>query len=400
MKKIGILGGGQLAQLLSRQAQKLTQEPVQSQARKPSQKPNQKQKLWVLSPSNKDPASLNNPFWTKGDPHNPAQLKAFFKKIDILSFESEFFKASLLKQALKNTKLKVCPSLDNLHKLQDRYRQKQELLKHKIPTLDFIPLRFKNQKEQKLALLKLYTKWGAFVLKTRFGGYDGYGTFVIKNPNSIESLKLPQEASFIAEKFLKFKRELAILSARNQKGQVIFFPLVESYQKNSICLWVKGPVQHKGLMALKKQIRAFLQKIDYQGLIAFELFESPSSQLIVNELAPRVHNTGHYSLSALDQDQFCVHLKAISNQELKSPKLKTQGFAMLNLLGTACQKPTFKNKDLLSQRDFLRQKGFDLYWYGKSESRWGRKMGHINRCASSPDQALAELIKIKKALKV
>ena len=378
MKSIGILGGGQLAQLLSLQAKK------------------QNKKLWVLSASNKDPASLNNFYWVKGHPNHIKSLSSFFQKIDILSFESEFFKADQIEKALKKKQLIIRPSLSNLRQIQDRYLQKKLLLKNKINTLGFIPLSFKN--EQKGSLLKLYKEWGPFVLKTRVGGYDGYGTFVIRNKKQITNLKLPK-ADFIAEKFLKFNREMAILSARNQKGQVIFFPLVESFQKDSICLWVKGPVQHKGLISLKKQIKQFLNKIDYQGLIAFELFES-SSRLIVNELAPRVHNTGHYSLSALNEDQFSIHLKAISNQDLAKPRLKTKGFAMLNLLGEGYKNPFFKNKDLRNQTKFLKQQGLDLYWYGKSESRQGRKMGHINSCAESPEQALKKLINIRKNIKV
>ena len=260
-------------------------------------------------------------------------------------------------------------------------------------------------------LLNIGKNWGSFVLKTRRGGYDGYGTFVVKNRADLlklfsvspQSSKIKKQSkdflsknSFIIEPLLNFKRELALLSARNQKGQIIFFPLVESFQENSVCLWVKGPVKHPKLAELKRKISHFLTKIDYRGVIAFELFET-ECDLIVNELAPRVHNTGHYSLDALTEDQFTVHLKAISNQDLKTPQLLSKEFAMLNLLGEGYSQPLLKTQPLIEQNQKLKKKGFHLYWYGKKESRPGRKMGHIN-CVGS--QALQKLLKLKKQLKI
>ena len=378
MKSIGILGGGQLAKLLSLSAKKLSL------------------KAFVLSPSKYDPASLNNPSWIKGDPSHLEDLKKFSECIDILTFESEFFSAEQIKKTLKRKKPVVRPSLDNLKHIQDRLFQKKLLQKHHIQTADFTNLTFQNKPEQDKALSNLWDRWGAFVLKTRKGGYDGYGTFIIKKKSQIKKLKLPQ-VPFISEKFIPFKRELAILSARNKKGQIIFFPLVESCQKNSICLWVRGPVQHKKLTPLKKQIKTFLNKINYEGVIAFELFDT-GPLLKVNELAPRVHNTGHYSLDALNEDQFTVHLKAISNQDLTEPRLKTKAFAMLNLLGQGHY--TFQKEEWLKQTDLLKKKGISLYWYGKKENRKGRKMGHLNCTGLSGKQALDKLLKFRNILKV
>ena len=228
----------------------------------------------------------------------------------------------------------------------------------------------------------------------------GHGTFLIKKKSHIKKLNLPK-TNFIAEKFIPFKRELALLSARNKKGQIIFFPLVESFQKKSICLWVKGPAQHKKLKNLKTQIKKFLNSINYEGVIAFELFDI-HSDLIVNELAPRVHNTGHYSLDALTENQFHIHLQAISNQDLKTPRLKAKAFAMLNLLGDGANKPTFKQKNLMDKnlKNQLKKQKISLYWYGKIKSRKGRKMGHLNSLASSSRQALNKLLKLRAFFKV
>ena len=383
MKSIGILGGGQLAQFLSLNSKALNL------------------KVKVLSASKKDPAAYNISVWTKGDPQSLTDLKKFLTDKDILSFESEFFSAQHIKKALRSkTQAIVAPSLKNLKNIQDRLYQKKLLQKYNLLTAEFTPVKFKNQKNLQKKLLACWNKWGAFVLKSRMGGYDGYGTFIIKKKSQITKLKLPK-TNFIAEKFIPFERELAILSARNKKGQVIFFPLVESFQKKSICLWVKGPILHKKLKNLKTQIKKFLNYIDYQGVIAFELFDIHSN-LVVNELAPRVHNTGHYSLDALTENQFKIHLKAISNQNLKAPRLKMKAFAMFNLLGEGFKKPLFKQKSLLdkSLEKELKKQNISLYWYGKAESRKGRKMGHLNSIAPSSQQALNKLLKLRPFLKV
>ena len=382
MKSIGILGGGQLALFLSQSSKKAKVE------------------TWILSPSNTNPASQNNPFWIKGKPNHLADLKSFLKKRDILSFESEFFPADKIKQALKNKKLPlIAPSLTNLKNIQDRLYQKKLLKKHQLETADFISIDFKNKCDFHKSLLKIWNKWGPFILKSRMGGYDGRGTYPVQKKSQIKQI-FPK-TSFIAEKWIPFKRELAILAGRNKKEQIIFFPLVESFQKNSTCLWVKGPIQHKKLKNLKIKIKKFLNSIDYQGVIAFELFDTPTG-LIINELAPRVHNTGHYSLDALTEDQFTIHLKAISNQNLKNPKLKSKAFAMLNLLGTGSKTSSFKQKSLFD-KDFqnqLKKQNIQLYWYGKKASHRGRNMGHLNSLGSSRKSALDKLLKLKPFFKV
>ena len=392
MKTIGILGGGQLAKLLSLKAKALGV------------------KTFVLSNSEHDPAVQSNPYWIKGDPHQSKDLKAFFQLVDIVTFESEFFSASSIQKTLQNLKGKkpyVAPSLKALSLIQDRWTQKQLLSQYKINTADFLKVTLKNPTQNQL--LKLWAKLGPFVLKSRTGGYDGYKTFVIKKKIQIHNKSFPSYP-FIAEQFIPFQRELALLSARNKKGQIVFFPLVESFQKNFRCLWVKGPVQHKKLNSLKTQIKYFLSGINYQGVMAFELFDT-GDDLIVNELAPRVHNTGHYSLDALNEDQFTVHLKAIMNVPLVKPKIFKRSFAMYNLLGGGYKKPFLKIfkqnkisylylKERLKKPSFKINNGVNLWWYGKSISRKGRKMGHLNATGSSAKQALNKLVKVRSLFKV
>ena len=271
MKSIGVLGGGQLSKLLALKAKALGIP------------------LFVLSPFKQDPAAQQNPFWIKGDPHTAKDLKSFLKLVDLVTFESEFISASHIKKTLNTLKGKkpcIAPSLRVLSLIQDRWKQKNLLLKYGINTADFLKLDKKHLHSK--TLRKIWDKWGPFVLKTRTGGYDGYGTFEIKKFSQIQALNLPSHP-FIVEQFIPFKRELAILCARNKKKELLFFPLVESFQKDSKCLWVKGPKSHKKLNSLKGQIGELLHGINYQGVIAFELFDT-GRELIVNELAPRVHN--------------------------------------------------------------------------------------------------------------
>ena len=357
---LGILGGGQLARMLALKAPSLGLKP------------------FILSPSNEDPAAQVTPFHQRGNPLKAAAIMRLLKKVDILTFESEFIPADQVKKAIEQLSSPpplIAPSLKNLSLLQDRLTQKKLFQKHQLMTADFIPADKPLQE-----LLKL---WGPFVLKTRQGGYDGYGTFFIRNGN-----ENPPPIPCIAEKYIAFKRELALTAIRNKKGETVFLPLVETRQEKARCLWVCGPTSHTKLSQLKKKISLFLKKTAYQGAITFELFDT-GKELLINEAAPRVHNSAHHSLNSLTEDQFTLHLKGIFNLPLSSPQPLTGGFAMLNLLGEGVKKPQWKlTKDVY------------LHWYGKKSSRKGRKMGHINALGTNPLQALRKTLKARKHFKV
>ena len=196
------------------------------------------------------------------------------------------------------------------------------------------------------------------------------------------------EFGVIAEDFIPFKRELAISVAINEKKEIEFFPLVETHQEQYKCLWVKGPIKdHKAMPSLKRRLSAMLKSIGYVGLISFEIFDT-GKELIINEIAPRVHNSGHYSQDALNVSQFEMHLRAIIGAPLEKPKPLAGGFAMMNLLGSSSKEPILSfNKDV------------KLHWYSKNDNRAGRKMGHINAIAASPASALKKVIIVRKEFK-
>lgn len=348
--KVGILGGGQLARMLAQAGSNWGLE------------------VHILSPDKNDPAAQVTNRHYLGSAEKINDLVNFIKSVDFLTFESEFIDIPKLQAALLKTKNapRVFPDLNLMQSLQDRRTQKKLLEKHKIPTARFIEI--ENSAQLSQTLLE-FPK--GFVLKKARGGYDGYGTFFVKNQKDLNKLlnKFPDPC--IAESFIEFQNELAVIAVCDHKN-IQFFPLVQSKQTNSKCDWVIGPMKNKHWPKMQKKLSIFLKKINYRGVIAFEFFETKDS-LLVNEIAPRVHNSGHYSMDAMVFSQFDLHLLAgLSDlyptlMPKKLPSLVTKSFAMLNLISNG-SKPFIFPKTLNGQ----------FYWYGKDKCRPGRKMGHIN----------------------
>ncbi len=368
--KIGILGGGQLARMLLLKSHEMGLN------------------VFVLSSNKTDPAAQVTSQWIQGNPFEYSDLKSFFKTVDLVTFESEFVDADLISKASQDLNVKFSPSLDILKVLQNRKTQKACFKKYGLDTAPFMELDISLSFE---AICKNLNS-GSFVIKKCFGGYDGYGTWVIRNDSQWDKFlksDYDKNTEYLAEAFIRFKRELAMTFARSSGGDIVHFPMVESHQENSRCLWVKGPLSHKKIPGFVKSVTSMLNRMDYVGDIAFELFENPSEQFIVNEIAPRVHNSTHYSLNGFNIDQFSLHLKAICGDKLNSPKTGWGGFAMYNLLGTGDS-----SLALDTQLDV------QLHWYGKSKNNLGRKMGHINTQGINPEAALERLKKARKEIKL
>jgi len=227
------------------------------------------------------------------------------------------------------------------------------------------------------------------VLKQRRFGYDGYGTFVVRSKKDFdESVLTKSRFGFIAEEFIGFKRELAVSFVRSTQAAFCTLPLVESVQHDSRCFSVHGPVRHVQLPKLKNAFKRLMHDLNYCGVLAVELFET-SRGLLVNELAPRVHNSAHYSQNALTTSQFEYHLRAGLGLPLPEVELVRPGFAMVNLLGEGNQKIKLSYSD-----------AGHLHWYGKSENRPGRKLGHLNVTDSNAKRALKQALKWRKEFKL
>lgn len=368
-QKIGFLGGGQLAQMLALKAHSMGLIP------------------YVLCENSSEPAVQVAPFWMKGHPHTHKDLKAFANLVDVLTFESEFYSGEKLAALnLKKHEVDIFPRPQALSLLQDRLFQKELLLQYHLPTAPYLKLNSMEEVEISLDLFK-----NGSVLKKRMGGYDGHGTYILRHRRDIEEFRTNFKRSenlFIAEAFIPFKREMAISVVRNRLGEMVFLPLVETKQTDQRCDYVIGPMKHRRLSHLKKLIKEFVQGLDYVGIMAFELFDT-GSELLVNEIAPRVHNSAHYSQNALNCDQFEYHLRAVMGWKLPPCHVLGHSFAMTNLIGHSTQNPKLNTKIT-----------GHLHWYQKKENRPGRKMGHINYLSpkSSPQNLLKLALKERKSL--
>lgn len=360
--RLGILGGGQLARFLSLKAQEMGVH------------------VRILCQSPDEPAALITQDVVLGSIDNARIRELFLSQLDVITFESEFVNAKSLNDA--HSKTMISPSISIMNTLRDRLPQKEVLSRFKIstaPSIEFI------NSTQLLAWFESNKR--PFVLKKRLFGYDGYGTIIVKSKKDLH--KIPSGLSsteWIAEEFCAFERELAFSIARNAANQFYVLPLVETKQSDSKCDWVKGPIRHKKIERLVQSFKMLLKEINYIGLLSVELFET-SEGLIVNELAPRVHNSAHYSIEALQVSQFEAHLRAILSMPLpEKPRLLARGFAMANLIGGE------KNQTL---KFALSDEGF-LHWYNKTVVKPGRKMGHLTVMDAQMDVALEKSLNWRK----
>ncbi len=389
--RLGILGGGQLARMLALEAHRLGIE------------------VHILSASQEDPAAqvtshlqhwpaFSSAFSSASEAANEQKLiAAFAEHLDALTFESEFIDAESLAKFLNKSSspLQIYPSLASIGLLQDRASQKQTLQKHKLPTAPFILV--EDTADLQLAWQELE---GPFVLKKRRNSYDGNGTFYCRNHSNLNILEHVLKANsggFIAEKMIRFRRECALVIVRSSDGSFAELPLIESHQVDSRCDWVLGPIQHPEQKKVTAKIKKMMAALGYVGALGIELFDT-GKELLVNELAPRVHNSGHYSQDGLSQDQFTLHLLAGMGAPITSPKILAPAFGMVNLIGTG---NSAKTADLLgAQLATAKPLKSQLHWYGKSESRKGRKMGHLNLIGSNAKAILKTLLTERKRFKI
>lgn len=359
--RLGLLGGGQLARMLA-----LSAYPLGLQ-------------VSVLAGHPDDPAAQVCGHSQIGSLDNEAVLKKFLQSLDAVTFESEFVDTELMTRCLPPS-VHVFPRLSVIAAIQDRLTQKQLLDKWKIPTSAWMPI--ETATDLRTAAGKFP---GGLVLKQRRYGYDGYGTMIVRDPKRELSVELLSRSphGFIAEELIDFSRELAISYVRGPNA-FLNLPLVESVQQNARCFSVRGPVKHKHINKITNLCKKVMQDLDYRGILAVELFDTPKG-LLVNELAPRVHNSAHYSLDALTCSQFAYHLRAGLDLPLPKLELLRPGFAMVNLLADGGPKV-----------HLARGPAGHLHWYGKNENRKGRKMGHLNVLAGSSAAALKTALKWRK----
>jgi len=367
--KIGILGGGQLGKMLCLSAANLHLE------------------IHILDSA---PCSAQNycTQFVEGSFKNYEDVLVFGRSVDVITVEIEHVNIEAL-EVLEREGKKVYPSTHALKTIIDKGTQKEFYLKNNIPTVETL---FFSGKKQ---LIKHYeNNFSPFVWKSRREGYDGKGVIFVKTQN-FDSLP---DTPCIAETPVKIKKEISILLARNINGEIAFFPATEMIFEESanLLLFQTCPADISNYVELEAQYYAerIAAELEIVGLLAVEFFLTDEDKLVVNEVAPRPHNSGHHTIEACDTSQFEQHLRAILNFPLGSTELRKPA-ALLNLLGAEgfSGEPIYKNYGLILKIDDAH-----LHLYGKQTTKPFRKMGHLTVLNDDVKKALEIVKKIHQQI--
>lgn len=362
MFKIGILGGGQLARMILEGCYKYGIE------------------FHILSKEKNSPAGQLTQYETVGDWNNEKSLKEFARECDILTLENEFIDHHKLRM-LESEGIEIYPGSETIKLIQDKLFQKQTLERINIPVSKFQSIKDADDIFQ-FTLENSYP----VVLKSRTMGYDGKGNFQINSQADIDNAFdiLSKRGDLYCESFVNFHEEVAIQIARNKNGEIKIYPIVHTIQKNHICDLVIaskknfGPVKDK-IEYISKKI---VQELNYIGVMGIEMFLI-DEDILVNELAPRVHNSGHYTIEGCFTSQFENHIRSIMNLPLGDTEMIAEYAVLKNILGEKNGKADLKgvNNILVNDKTYL-------HIYGKKETRIGRKMGHITVLSDECQKAI------------
>ncbi|MFQ3369317.1 MAG: 5-(carboxyamino)imidazole ribonucleotide synthase [Flavobacteriaceae bacterium] len=372
--KLGILGGGQLGKMLINEANKLNIS------------------CKVMDPNKEAPCSNLVENFIVGDLLNYDDVYNFGKNVEVLTIEIENVNTDALKK-LEEEGVKVYPSSENIKTIQNKSVQKNFYLKNNLPSSFFKTYDnvddLINEAENKKCKYP-------FVWKSARFGYDGKGVKVI---NNIEDLKTLPNIECIIEDKISIKKELSVIVARNKRSQEKNFPTVEmEFNQENLVDKVICPAQisddlnNKAIQLALKTSRAF----NHIGLLAIELFITDNDEILINEVAPRPHNSGHHTIECCLISQFEQHLRAIFNLNLGSTSIKIPGI-MLNLVG---EEKHFGEAIYDNIEGALKIPGASIHIYGKKDTKPHRKMGHITIVNKDLNKAKEFAEIIRKSIKV
>ena len=355
MKRIGVIGGGQLAWMMASAATELGIELV------------------IQTPHETDVAVSLATATVLADVDNVAATALLATKCDVITFENEFVNLAELGKLAADG---VCfrPSLSALAPLLDKYTQRCYLRNLGLPVPQFDAL--------ETAQLPPGFSFPV-VVKARRNGYDGQGTFIIKDKSALESLyhRYP-DTPFLIEEFIQFDRELAVIAARGATGETVTYPILETQQEVQVCrrVFTLGDLPASITEVCDSIARKLLVSLDAIGLLAIELFATPDGKVLVNEIAPRTHNSGHLTIEACATSQFSQILRAVAGLPLGNTELTCAGAVMVNLLGYE----DIESDYLTKRQQIAEIPNTYVHWYGKTQSRIGRKLGHVTILLDPP----------------
>jgi len=369
-KRLGIIGGGQLGMMITEAAKNLSEHISE---------------ITVLDPTENCPAAQAGAKQIVGDFKDELAILKLAEQSDIITYEIESGNTDVLSKL----KAKIEPSPSTLGIIQDKFLQKTFLSENELPVSQFYEITSLNDLREKIKELGL-----PVLLKSRRDAYDGRGNFKITSSDEIEKAYQHFDGkSLMVEKFVNFKMEVSVIAARNTKGDIVTYPLVENIHENNILKMTIAParVSDDVIKDAGKIARKTMEVLKGAGVFGIEMFIDQDGKILINEIAPRVHNSGHHTLQSCKTSQFEQHLRAILGLELGSTDLihKT---VMCNILGPDGFEGKYKPVELEKDNVYLKM-------YGKDISKPQRKIGHFNVVDLSDSKDASELLKTADEIK-
>jgi len=369
-KRLGIIGGGQLGMMITEAAQNLNDEISE---------------ITVLDPTENCPAAQAGAKQIIGDFKDKDAIVKLAEQSDIITYEIESGNTDVLSKL--NAEIEPSPS--TLSIIQDKLSQKKFLSKNGLPVSQFYEIVSLDDLHEKINELSL-----PVLLKARRDAYDGRGNFKITSPDEVEKAYRHFDGkSLMVEKFVNFKMEVSVIAVRNTKGEIATYPMVENIHEDNILKITIAParvsddvIRNAGEMAKK-----IMQVLNGAGVFGIEMFIDQNNKILINEIAPRVHNSGHHTLQSCKTSQFEQHLRAILGLDLGSTDL-VHKTVMYNILGPDGFEGKYKPVKL--EKD-----GVYLKMYGKNVSKPQRKLGHFNVVDINDSKNTSELLGIADEIK-
>ena len=369
-KRLGIIGGGQLGMMITEAAKNLSEHISE---------------ITVLDPTENCPAARAGAKQIIGDFKDELAILKLAEQSDIITYEIESGNTDVLSKL----KAKIEPSPSTLGIIQDKFSQKTFLSENELPVSQFYEITSLDDLREKIKELGL-----PVLLKSRRDAYDGRGNFKITSSDEIEKAYQHFDGkSLMVEKFVNFKMEVSVIAARNTKGDIATYPLVENIHENNILKMTIAParVSDDVIKDAGKIARKTMEVLKGAGVFGIEMFIDQDDNILINEIAPRVHNSGHHTLQSCKTSQFEQHIRAILGLDLGSTDLihKT---VMCNILGPDGFEGKYKPVELEKDNVYLKM-------YGKDISKPQRKIGHFNVVDLSDSKDASELLKTADEIK-
>ena len=350
---IGIIGGGQLGKMMAQSAQKMGFKVI------------------VLDPNEDCPCRYVAHQFIHANYDDEIALERLGESSDVITYEFENISSKQLKHLTET--FNIPQGYQAIEILQDRLTEKQSLLEAKTQIVPFLYI----QNEQDL--VKAIKELGyPIIIKTRFGGYDGKGQILVENEENLEAAKdLIKKQECVVEQYIDIDKEVSLTVTIGNDQQTTFFPLQENEHRNQILFKTIIPARSDKEKEARKEVKKITNVIHFVGTFTVEFFIDKTNTLYVNEIAPRPHNSGHYSIEACDYSQFDTHILAVTGQKLPQQIDVLKPAVMMNLLG--------RDLDLL-ENEFGEHPEWHVHIYGKSDRKPDRKMGHMTLLTDDVNQ--------------